>query len=246
MLSLVTCTGGRRESFLLLERWIREQDYKQPYEWIVVDDCRPRTPLTMGQVSIHNPVTWTPGSAPSMNSNLLLGLQRAQGTHILFIEDDECYGREYLKHMTELLEYGELAGMSPARYYNLFYRHYRVLANLQHASLCQTAVRRSLVPWLEQYLATAPTPFVDLALWRTHRTNYILEAHSTDVLSMKGLPGRAGIGAGHRPPRAAWTPDPDGRWLEGEIGTDRAQLYAALLESTRAPGADPSVPPGHM
>jgi hypothetical protein len=71
------------------------------------------------------------------------------------------------------------------------------------------------------------TKFIDLELWRKHRSRYLFGGGR--VCGIKGLPGRGGIGMGHSRDFNG-THDPDGRILREWIGDD-ADLY---LQEARA------------
>ena len=97
---------------------------------------------------------------------------------------------------------------------------HRTISNYGHASLCQTGIRSELLTRLEG-LCRRPSPFIDLALW--HATG-ILEA-TNYVVSIKGMPGRPGIGVGHRPGPGGWTADPKLEQLQAWTGSAIAHLY---------------------
>jgi glycosyltransferase involved in cell wall biosynthesis len=201
VLSLITCTGGRPEAFALLERYILDQNYQKPFEWIIVDDVDP--PTIEGPIVpychrryIRPAHKWQPG-AHTLTANLIAGAAVATGEKLLFIEDDEIYRPGYLASMEAMLDAHPLAGQAPARYYHVGQRAYKEIANHRHASLCQTGIRREL---LSKFLnicrnADPQRPFVDLTLWNGSGAI----SREFQVVSIKGMPGRGGIGSGHRP-----------------------------------------------
>ena len=72
----------------------------------------------------------------------------------------------------------------------------RQLQNANHSSLCSTAMRKSGVDALRS-LARPGTQFIDLGLWRYRGlSKKLVDTHN--VVGIKGLPGRGGIGMGHR------------------------------------------------
>jgi hypothetical protein len=194
-------------------------------EWVVVDDCEQQTPLRMGQVSVRPTPYWS--GEHTLIRNLFVGVNASKGDKLLFLEDDEVYLPGYVATMVQLLQDHALVGEIPARYYNMPTRSYRVLQNNKHASLCQTAVRRDLFPFLAEVLDACDSgqPFVDLLLWR--RGGRLVQTEN--VVSLKGLPGRTGIGMGHRTMPARFTPDHEMKQLVAWIGEERAMQYAALL-----------------
>jgi glycosyltransferase involved in cell wall biosynthesis len=227
-LTLITCTGGRQEAFALCERWIVRQTFNGDVQWLVVDDCDPATTLTMGQELIRPTVRWKPGQN-TLGRNLLAALPLAVFDKILFIEDDDYYPPEYLAAMAKLLDSYPIAGEAPARYYNVSTRQFKQLHNGHHASLCQTGIRRELVPSLMR-IACREQKFIDIPLWRDHgRTGPLMPS---TAVGMKGMPGRAGIGMGHRP-NAGWSDDQKMQTLCAWIGDD-AEAYAQFMEQKAA------------
>lgn len=218
--SLITCTGGRPEAFALLEQWIAGQTYQGELDWIVVDDCDPPTCCTMGQTVIRPRPRWSPGQC-TMPRNLIEGLEAAQHEKILFIEDDEAYLPGYVADMVTLLDMAQLAGEIPAHYYHVVKRQYREINNHRHASLCQTGIRRELRTRVKA-LAERAQPFIDVKLWDPVAASLLVTA--SNVVSIKGMPGRPGIGAGHRA-RASWAKDPDLRKLASWLGEEGAAKY---------------------
>jgi len=225
-LSLITCTGGRPQAFALLETWMRRQTFDMSHvQWIVVDDCEAPTMTTAGQIVIRPQPIWRPGGPHTLSRNILAGLEVATANKILFLEDDEAYLPGYIARMADDLDADSLVGQIPGRYYNAATRQWRVYPNARHASLCQTGIRREEV---ERFMRICSTDNVglDLRLWQGSTSNRLIHAH--DVVSIKGMPGRPGIGIGHRPMHG-WTNDPEmdklREWLGGPYW---ASLYATF------------------
>jgi len=212
--------------------WMVRQDLRNTsVEWIVVDDCDPPTHVRFGQTVIRPMPRWEPGGKQTFTRNMLAGLAAATGEKILFIEDDEFYARAYLQNMNTLLDSSQLVGQAPARYYHVGIRRFRVLPNHTHASLCQTGIRAELKTRLRGLLEASPTPFIDIPLWNPLTAGTLVRG-ADDVVSIKGLPGRPGIGIGHRPGRgrpASWTPDSNLEQLKRWCGDD-ADLYACYAD----------------
>lgn len=223
-LALITPTGGRQEAFSLLEDCIRRQNYPGTIQWIVIDDVNPPTVTTLGQTVIRPIPAWRPGQI-TLGRNLAEALGHVKFDRILVIEDDEYLLPGYLSAMDAMLNDADLAGEIPARYYNVQRRVYRVLENSGHASLCQTGFRAELIPRL-QSLCASPSPFIDVQLWNAHPVIRKRLERTGQVVSIKGLPGRPGIGIGHRP-QGGWAKDPDLEQLQAWIG-DHAELYAGF------------------
>ena len=235
-IALITPTGGRPEAFALCEKWIGQQTYKGEINWIVVDDCVPETRCTMGQTIIRPKPAWRPGQNTQAR-NLRLALATAGlGGKILFIEDDDYYAPDYLSLVDQWLDEAALVGETHTRYYNVRCRSWHVCANKHHSSLCQTGFRAEILP-LVVNACSGREQFLDMTLWsvaaergRLHPfdPHFSPSAHSGLCIGMKGLPGRLGIGMGHKRTKR-WTPDPDMSMLRSWIGGDHLE-YAGYHE----------------
>ena len=217
--SLVTPTGGRPEAFALCERWMERQTYTGPLQWVVVDDVTPATQLTMGQEVVRPVPEWS--GSHTLARNFKAGLNAAKYDAVVIIEDDDWYSPGYGQEMVERLERMPLmmlAGERPARYYNVRDRSYRLPGNAAHASLCQTAFRLELVPKILG-LITDET-WIDLRIW-SKIPGELYESYN--VVGIKGMPGRTGIGTGHT---QNGIPDPELKVLREWIGPDDAWGYA--------------------
>ncbi len=230
--TLITCTGGRPEAFALCERWmarnlIRTFDGRLPdggpVQWIVVDDFLEPTQTTMGQEVLRPEPFWSGQS--TLCRNLQAAIPRVMGDKVFFIEDDDFYAPGYLMRMASRLDTFSIVGQHTARYYNLAYRRYRQVGGGGWASLCQTAVRKSLLDSLAQICALG-IKAIDVELWHRNMAGGCL-FDAKEVVGIKGMPGRPGIGVGHRPP-SHWSVDQDRSVLDSWIGADAA-AYAPYL-----------------
>lgn len=228
MISLITPTGGRPEAFHLLEYHMSRSNFNGQFQWIVVDDFDPATPTTLGQNVIRAEPRWQPGKI-TMCRNILVALDAVRFDKVLFIEDDEAYLPDYLDTMYQALETCDLVGLIPARYYNVATRKFREIRNVKHASLCQTGIRRAMFPRVRE-LCKLGNPFLDLQLW-TSRGNLIVR---DDVVSIKGLPGRPGIGIGHKK-SDGWAADPELKQLTKWLGNAKlANMYSRFHNAGNA------------
>lgn len=221
MIQLLTATGCRPEAFALCERWMAAQDYAGPVTWIIVDDGPEPTPITRArdgwvQVVIRPAPFWKPGQNTQAR-NLLKGLDACDpALPVVICEDDDHYAPDWLSTAARELAKAELVGEFRARYYNIALRRGRQLSNTQHASLCSTAMRGDALKTFRQACERAPK-FIDLELWRRHRSRHLFGGNR--VVGIKGLPGRGGIGMGHRDDfRGEY--DPDGALLRQWVGED--------------------------
>jgi hypothetical protein len=231
MFSVITPTGGRPEAFALSEEWMKKQSALQDnpeWEWIVVDDCFPRTPTTMNQVVLNVKHKEVVGAQGTQHLNLQLAFTAARGEYLIMWEDDDHYGPNYLKNTLENLRFAPLVGERPSRYYHIGQRRFREFDNNDHASLCQTAFHRSMIPAvLEQCKTDA---YIDVELWRQYGKQHSILYASNQVVGIKGMPGRKGISGAHECRGADWRGDIDLARLRQWIGPDaeRYRQYGRL------------------
>jgi hypothetical protein len=234
---LVTPTGDRPEAFALTERWMRRQTaWDRVRRWIVVDDGRgPPTPMTLGQEFVRRePRADDPPITATLNHLAICDRLAGVGPDdaVFFIEDDDWRHPEYLERMLEQFSCGADAGLvgeGQARYYNVRDRTYMLCKNRSHASLTQTAIRGSMLEHWQAVLRSirnTDDPFSDVHLWRKWigPKSLLLDQPHPLCVGIKGMPGRAGIGRGHRP-GLHQTPDPTLQVLGAWIGDEDLEAY---------------------
>lgn len=222
MLTLLTATGMRPQAWALCERWMAAQSFADDVRWIVVDDGPEPQPLAFSRpgwsLSVIRPPA-RPGNTQARN--LLAGLEECgNAAPLVIIEDDDYYAPGWLARVAQELEHAELIGECRARYYNVALRRGRQLSNDKHASLCSTAMHGKALASFRRACELRPK-FIDLELWRRHRWQHLFGGHL--VVGIKGLPGRAGLGMGHRRDFQG-TADPSGSLLRDWLGKD-AEAY---------------------
>ena len=224
-LTLITPTADQPTGIAFLETYIRRQTLwgAAPIQWIVVDDGIVPADLTQGQTHLRRVREDRCHPTESFCRNLLAALPLVHGEYVYFIEHDDYYQPQHLEQLAGQLAQAEIAGDASQRYYNVARRIWRVYQN-KGASLCQTAIRRSVLPQVASllYECLAKRQYgLDRALWESvPAAQWSLEPSLT-VVGIKGLPGRVGLGIGHRP-QQGWTYDPDGSRLRTWIGEDAA------------------------
>ena len=225
--TLLTCTGDRPEAFALCEQWMARQTRREWCRWVVVDDGVTPTVTTMGQEVIR----LAPMQGHSLNRNLCAGLSTID-TAAVFIEDDDWYSPHYLYVMIGWLDQGhQIAGQVRALYYNVARRMYHRHGNTHHASLCQTAIRFGVIgDFLRELHRDPKQQFVDMALW--HKCagpvgESLFNCEYSYCVGIKGLPGRQGIGTGHRP--EGYQIDHDGTYLREIVGDHDAEIYQRFV-----------------
>lgn len=234
MITLLTPTGDRPSGVAFMERWIRGQTLwgQQPLQWIVVDDGMVPADLTLGQTHIRRRRQPLETRADSFCRNLMVGLSQVRGDLVVFIEDDDIYQPSHLEQMAALYRAHPEAwtiGDEVSFYYNVATRQWRVIYSPLPA-LCQTAMPATLIPsfaWIVQQCFHDGRTDVDHRWWRSVPLAHRIIVHSRTVIGIKGLPGRPGIGIGHRPTGPDWKADPHLEKLRSWIGAD-ADLYAAV------------------
>jgi hypothetical protein len=208
-------------------------------QWIIVDDGQ------LARQAAANVFTWErssqtevvqllplPSWEPGQNTlvrNLLAALPVIAFDKILFFEDDDWYSPRYIETMLGQLQHADIVGEAPARYYHVPSRRYWKLSNSVHASLCQTGIRSDLLPIFENVLHERKQEFIDVRLWQECRQASQVLTPTELSVGIKGLPGRPGIGIGHRPDRSPknWKADPKLTVFRDWLGTD-ADLYKSL------------------
>lgn len=236
LISLITCTGTRPEAFALCEKWMgRQTAFKVfPFEWIVVDDGPVPINCTMGQTYVRGPKQWEEG-INTHRYNMDAALEKVRGDYIFVIEDDDFYTPEYIETMIDLMRFVPVVGEGTAKYYNLKIPGYKEMRNREHASLCQTALRSTHKDLLYKAVHSGELYF-DIHLWRTvidSKIPSILVNDTALCIGMKGLPGRTGIGAGHKKEKRDYYLDAGGRKLKEWLGSD-AQYYESFLRKKDA------------
>lgn len=196
----LTPTGMRPEGLALLGEYLNAQTYRGPLTWVIVDDCDPATRIpTMREgirVLFEYPVwTWRPGMN-TQSACMWEGLGHVPDDATLFVlEDDDVYLPNYMNAM--LAQSAELIGERDARYYNVASNRWRVLPGKVHSSLASTVCRGQALQLLRDICKNVNQTRLDFNLWKTFDgPKMLLSEHN--VVGIKGLPGRPGIGVGHR------------------------------------------------
>jgi hypothetical protein len=222
MLTLLTTTGCRAEAFSICQKLMMRQSYDGEVRWLIIDDGEIDQPITFKrhkwQLEIIKPKhRWTEG-ANTQRRNLVEGLKHIKNdAKLIIIEDDDYYSPYYLETADEWLSKANLVGESFARYYNLQSKKYRQLTNLFHSSLCSTAMKGDAIEFFRA-ICTVHDTLIDLNLWKKYNGAKQLYKNNM-VVGIKGLPGRSGIGIGHKAGFQGKI-DADGlifsEWLQGD------------------------------
>lgn len=229
MITLITPTGGRPEGFSLCVKYIKEQTYKGPFQWIVVQDTEDILPPIPNGVILKGPKLWEPG-INTQRLNLDTALPHIKGDLIFFIEDDDYYSPDYLSTKIELLKYAKAVGEGNCRYYNIKVPGYKELGNMKHSALSQTVVRRELLPLVNSAVNSGEF-FIDMVLWKlihAAKYPYIIHSNSGTTFGMKGLPGRKGLTPSHTGQEKDYFYDSKHSKLKEWLGEKASKLYINL------------------
>lgn len=219
-ISVITPTADQPTGLALLERYMQRQTMR-PTEWIVADDGLVPAVLNCGQKHVRRERTSEGGA--SLAENLLAALEVASGDIIAIFEHDDWYAPIHLEFLTSrVAQRGKATGSMKQRYFNVAARKYRLMDNVG-SCLCNTVFSRELVPVMKQAckrVLRQKTICVDRFFWDA-LSNAQKDIHNINtVVGIKGLPGRKGLGIGHRPEGPKWHADPNLERLREWIGDD--------------------------
>jgi hypothetical protein len=215
-ITIITCTGDRPLAFSLCKKWIEQQTAKIG-QWIIIDDGK--IAIDVPNLPYVNYIRRMPAASDpkhTMILNLKEGIKYILGKKIFFLEDDEYYAPTYLEKMSALLDKYEIVGIGRSKYYHLFANTYHIHSNMGHASLAQTCFRSSFLPEINDVLSG--DSYLDIRIWNIinkgltnftetglseyiskDKRGYIFDDKNDYLyIGMKGMPGRNGIGAGHK------------------------------------------------
>ncbi len=217
--TLITPTGGRQQAFSLCQRYVERQVYAGQLQWIIVDDCIPA--IELGNVlrskrfmdcnwevlRLNPSPSWSP-SDNTLARNLRTGLQRVRYDTVLIIEDDDWYAPDYVITMQRLIKSSLsflIAGSDHSCYYNTTSSKYQVYRHPRTSSLCHTVFRASEINKLYD-VCDESSEFIDRRFWsqfRNYNKGFLSPINGTRTeiplcVGIRGLPGRPGIGSGHR------------------------------------------------
>lgn len=198
----LTPTGCRPEGLSLLGEYLNNQTYQGKLSWIIVDDCDPATRIPKVRADIDVIVIrptwrWHPG-ANTQIACMRAGLREIPDDAVLFIlEDDDIYLPPYIETALRVIGRAELVGEIDSRYYNIATDHWKILKGRFHSSLASTACRGAALKLLKELCDGRLQKMLDINLWRQFAGEKRL-MNTQNVVGIKGLPGRPGIGVGHR------------------------------------------------
>lgn len=231
MIALITPTGGRPRQTNLCAKFMKHQDYEGKVLWIIVDDVDPITTDCIPSdfkgdwtiCKIFPEPKWHDGISNTQSRNLIVGLDmvsKYEVEAIFIIEDDDYYSPQYLSTMMEKMKGFDVAGQMCTVYYNPVFRGWMRNANWKHVSLFQVAFTPKMIN-LFTTSCLMKRAFIDMAFFRLMGKDIKVNLFDGKDLAIgiKGLPGRTGIGMGHRA-EVKMARDPDFAKLKELIGDD--------------------------
>lgn len=230
----ITPTGDRPEAFKLCQHWMTRQEVI-PDKWIIVDDgeqgADPDQFISMKMPTQYFHVKHrgiTQGNTLNLNlTTALVNVPFDEDAVVFFWEDDDFYQPDYIRRMMEHFSSGAQAvGEATSVYYNLRERRWIQRKPRPYACLCQTAFHVSLISRFQYILSTTRGgQTADIRFWKDlHETKIprrLTHYSPPLVIGLKGMPGRKGIGIGHRSAvTMGWKIDPDHKKLKELLGED--------------------------
>lgn len=225
-IAVITPTADQPTGMRLAESYMARQTI-QPDTWIVTDDGEVPATLTMGQDHIKRARNGEGGL--SLAGNLLVALDHLDDSYnVIFIwEHDDWYAPDHIATSINQLQSADITGSKWQRYYNVEHQLYKVMLNVGSA-LCNTSFRSKFKDRLRRACehAIAHNHYgIDRRFWDT-MTGARKNIHGIDtVVGIKGLPGRAGLGIGHRPKKDHWVFDDGHVVLKHWIGDDARNYF---------------------
>lgn len=252
-ITVITPTGDTPVALKLCHKWMKAQANVNKHKilWIISDDSRhPMCPLVLDREDIKVLHLQNPYSKPgpvSMATNLLTAINHAEGDHIMIMEHDDFYSPFHIQNLVAHLEEYDAAGSVWQHYYNLASRSYKLYRN-KGSALCCTAFKRHLLPYFVEAVKWCKEhehKGMDRRFWdiltitTPHKVNIYDDLKNPTCIGIKGLPGRPGIGVGHR--AINYTPDLEGEVLKKWVGDEAYKIYKGIQDEAypTSPGNRP-------
>ncbi len=200
MITVITCTGNRKQAFNLSQLWMSKQTIK-PDQWIVVDDGNELQEITQPMTYIKR-LKGVKEPEHTLLLNLKESLKYVLGDKIIIWEDDEYYSENYIEVMSNKLDKYDLVGIGENKYYHLPSHKYFRHINQNNSSLAQTAFNKRVIDNLQNLFNG--NQYIDMRLWKLQRLNkhIFFDNDKSLYCGIKGLQGRKGIGWAHN----SWNP----------------------------------------
>lgn len=176
-LTALTCTYQRPEAFELCKKYEKRQT-RLPDEWLVMEGPEPMREKVLRAIE-QNMVT---------------------GDALIFMEDDDWYAPGWFAWCEKHLAQYDIVGQGNALYYHVARRWWSECRNTRHASLCNTAINRSMFQPLVNLIKGFDNQFFDTRLWRLDKRRYLHLPKDGErlVVGLKGMPGLLGYSHEHK------------------------------------------------
>ena len=233
-IGVITPTADQPMGIRLAETYMARQTV-QPDVWVVVDDGDKYASLTMGQDHIRRTRDGEGGISLAKNMLAALDFLGASCDVIVIWEHDDWYAPEHITTSINCLAAADITGSKWQRYYNIKHQVYRVMLNVGSA-LCNTAFKTKIRDNLRRACEHAIINKhygIDRKFWDS-LGNIKKNIHGIDtVVGIKGLPGRPGLGMGHRPTKGSWIEDNGQVVLRHWIGDDAEHYQIRAIAEER-------------
>lgn len=231
-ISIITPTADRYFCIKRLAYYLTRQTFIGDIQWIVTDSGS-ISEFNSFEVNFRTDYKYLghiKKPHKSFCKNMLDALSRVKYEKIIVMEDDDWYHPTYIETMWERLHKKDLIGEIPATYYHIKDQSYRILPNVDRASMCQMGFR-SVVISILKHILEQQNAFVDIQLWRYYSSKFRKELYNSRLsIGIKGMPGNPGIGIGHRPTDVHRTKDKNFQKLEEWIGKEDTNFYRNIYK----------------
>lgn len=257
-ITVITPTANRPEALDRCWKYVVRQTLK-PDQWIVSDasseynstwhtiyePCKELYNIKLNYLTRP----FSSSKAKSFTGNVLNLIAHVEYEHIIVMEDDDYYAPTYIEELMKQWSYypsASIIGWGNTLYYNIHHRKYRIQGNEDRASFCETAFKSNLIVKLKKACEVKrDSAFVDRRLWHfayenasNHHPRILTRSEPFSRLSagIKGMPGLAGIGIGHRPGSGYHVDTVNWKMLKKFIGEEDAQYYINLHKEGKTVG----------
>ncbi len=176
--ALTATCAGRENAFELCKRYVIQQT-RQPDQWLVLDGPEP----------MHTKVADA------------IAAGRIEGDAIIFAEDDDYLKPGWFAWCEDRILRGyQVVGQGRAIYYNPVHRWWSNCNNVRHASLCQTAIAKEMLPVVYNIIDDFGCPWIDVQLWNVECNKYLDLPKESEalVIGIKGICGPKAYSREHR------------------------------------------------
>jgi len=249
-LTIITPTHNRQVGIDIAHHLMEAQSYDDNVLWLIVDDApEPCKRSNLHHEHIINRIVKRIGlkgevGPKSLAANVMHGLIRVPENcpYVMIWEDDDYYAPSHIDRLVNLLHSGKsLVGQKHQYYYNIKERVYLQQVNVG-STLSATAFHRRHIPTLMRACQSAYKKNlvgIDRMFWDSIPDfEKIAHEGAPTCIGIKGLPGQAGIGHGHKPSESQFTyrRDPSGVQLEAWVGRGWADDYLSIIRTGKFQG----------